>query len=86
MNRNSLKHRATLRTTVTLEADVADFIQETISKNKGLKEKELINQLLRSGIKSTSEKIVSPFKISGFKTRFRPDIDAKKIEELLDEI
>ncbi len=86
MNTDSLKHRPTRRTTVTLEADVADYIQETISKNKGLKEKDLINRLLRSGIESASVIDVPPFTISGFKTKFRPGINSKKIEDLLDEI
>ena len=51
MNTNVLKNRRTIRTTVTLEADVADFIEKKISQNIGLKEKQLINRLLRSGIK-----------------------------------
>lgn len=86
MNTNTLKHRRTKRTTVTLEADVADYIQEAISKNKGLKEKDLINKLLRFGIKTIAVKSSSAFKISGFKTELQPEITAENLEKLLDEI
>jgi hypothetical protein len=86
MNTDTLKHRRTKRTTVTLEADVADYIQEAISKNKGLKEKELINKLLRFGIKTASVKSSTSFKIDGFKTKFQPEINAEILENLLDEI
>lgn len=86
MNTNTLKHRRTKRTTVTLEADVADYIQAAISKNKGLKEKDLINKLLRFGIKTASVKSSTPFTIDGFKTKFQPEINTATIEKLLDEI
>jgi len=71
---------------VTLESDVADYIQETISKNKGLKEKDLINKLLRSGMNTVSAKAEAVFKIEGFKSELQPRIDAATLEELLDEI
>lgn len=86
MNSNTLRHRRTKRTTLTLEADVADYLQQNLSKNKGLKEKELINKLLRLGIKNeTLIKKVS-FKIEGFKTNFVNEISSEELEKLLDEI
>ncbi len=86
MNSDTLKHRRTKRTTITLEADVAAYIQDAISKNKGLKEKELINNLLRFGIKTASGKRSPAFNVVGFKTEMHPKIDADTLEKLLDEI
>jgi hypothetical protein len=86
MNTNVLKNRRTKRTTVTLEADVADFIQKTLSQNKGLKEKHLINKLLRSGIKNETNRSAVNFKIEGFKSELLHDISADDIERALDEI
>ncbi len=86
MNSNVLKNRATRRTTVTLESDVADFIEKTLSQNKGLKEKQLINKLIRSGIKNELGQAVVKFKISGFKSELTPEISAADLERMLDEI
>lgn len=86
MNSNSLRHRRTKRTTITLEADVADFLQQTLSNNKGLKEKELINKLIRSGIKSEKQNSKVEFKIDGFKTNLVNEISTEELERLLDEI
>lgn len=86
MNSNVLKNRRTRRTTVTLEADVADFIQESLSQNKGLKEKHLINKLLRSGIKHERDQPAVSFKIEGFKSELLPGVSPADIEKMLDEI
>jgi len=86
MNSNVLKNRATRRTTVTLESDVADFIQKTLSQNKGLKEKQLINKLIRSGIKNELGQAVVKFKINGFKSELTPETSAADLEQMLDEI
>ncbi len=86
MNSNVLKNRATRRTTVTLESDVADFIQKTLSQNKGLKEKQLINKLIRSGIKNELGQAVVKFKINGFKSELTPETSAADLERMLDEI
>ncbi len=86
MNSNVLKNRATRRTTVTLESDVADFIQKTLSQNKGLKEKQLINKLIRSGIKNELGQAVVKFKINGFKSELTPEASAADLERMLDEI
>jgi len=86
MNSNVLKNRRTRRTTVTLEADVADFIESKLSQNKGLKEKQLINKLLRSGIKNEAVQPAARFKIQGFKSELVSGTAADEIERMLDEI
>jgi hypothetical protein len=86
MNSDVLKNRRTRRTTVTLEADVADFIENKLSQSKGLKEKQLINKLLRSGIKNETEQPTARFKLQGFKSELVSGIAADEIERMLDEI
>ena len=86
MNSNVLKHRSTRRTTVTLEADVAEFIQKTLTQNKGLKEKQLINKLIRSGIKNELGQPAAKFKIKSFKSELAPETSAADLERMLDEI
>jgi hypothetical protein len=92
MNSNVLKNRLTKRTTVTLEADVADFIEKKLAQNKGLKEKQLINKLLRSGIKNETNQPAPRFKIEGFKSEIistsagSEAAAAGEIERMLDEI
>jgi hypothetical protein len=86
MDKNVLKNRLTRRTTVTLEADVADFIEKTLRQNKELKEKQLINQLICSGIKSKLGQPIVKFKIESFKSKLMPEISAEDLEQMLDEI
>lgn len=86
MNSNVLKNRPKRRTTVTLEADVADFIENKLSQNKELKEKQLINKLLRSGIKHETDQYRIDFKIKGFKSDLLLNPAADDIEEMLDEV
>ncbi len=86
MNSETQIHRKSKRTTITLEADVADSILDILSKNKKLKEKDLINRLLRKGIKAENVPSQSAFKIEGFKTQIQPNISSDDLEKLLDEI
>lgn len=86
MNTNTLRNRRTKRTTVTLEADVADFIQDALRKDKNLKEKQLINKLLRAGIKNESKRTKVEFKIKGFKSSLAEGVNAEELEKMLDEI
>lgn len=86
MNTDTLRNRRTKRTTVTLEADVTDYIQEALRKDKTLKEKQLINKLLRAGIKNESNRQKVDFKIEGFKTALADGVTADDLEKLLDEV
>ncbi|HQU81742.1 MAG TPA: hypothetical protein PKY59_01370 [Pyrinomonadaceae bacterium] len=86
MNSNTLRNRRTKRTTITLEADVADYIQDTLKKDKSLKEKHLINKLLRTGIKNEINKPKTTFRIKGFKSSLVEGTTAETLEEMLDEV
>jgi hypothetical protein len=86
MDTSTLKNRRTKRTTITLDADVAEFIQESVSKNKAIKEKQIINKLLRLGIKTEKTQPNISFKIEGFKSELVSGISPVDLEKMLDEI
>ena len=86
MDSRTLVNRRTRRTTLTLEADVADYIEEKLAKNAKLKEKNVINDLIRKGIKTDEVTEHPKFEIKPFKTKLRPGVTTRMIEEMLDEI
>lgn len=86
MDTKTLVNRKTRRTTLTLEADVADYLSEKLATNRGLKEKNLVNDLLRKGIRADSEAKLPPFEIKPFKTKLAPGMTIEKLEELIREI
>ena len=81
-----LEHRRSRRTTLTLEADVADYLEEKLANNKKLKEKNVINDLIRKGIRIEELREQPYFEIIGFKTKLVPGITHRQLEELLDEM
>jgi hypothetical protein len=85
MDTKTLANRRTRRTTLTLEADVADYIEEKLAADRRLKEKQLINGLIRKGITVETGVQRKRFHIKPFKTKLKPGITARKLEELLDE-
>lgn len=86
MDTKTLANRKTRRTTLTLEADVANYIEDKLAKNRKLKEKSLINGLLRKGIVADKKAAPAKFVIKPFKTRLRPGITVEMLEEMMDEI
>lgn len=86
MDTKILVNRKTRRTTLTLEADVADFISDKLAKNRGMKEKNLVNDLIRKGIRFESEVKSEPFVIKPFKTKLAKGVTIADIERMLDEI
>jgi len=61
MKRSDIKNRR--RTTLTLESDVNGFIEKKLRETSGLKEKELVNSLLRRGIESYIQDSSSPVSV-----------------------
>lgn len=74
-----------MRTTLTLESDVAREIQrETASGRRTLK--EVVNESLRVGlgIRPPSER--PPFRVIAHESGYRPGIDPLKLNQLVDEL
>jgi hypothetical protein len=86
MDSKTLNHRRTRRTTLTLEADVADYLERKLASDKKLKEKHLINDLLRKGIRNDETNVSKKFTVRGFKTTLKGGLTSKQLEDLLDEI
>ena len=86
MDTKTLSHRRTRRTTLTLEADVVDYLEKKLASDKKLKEKHLINDLLRKGIKNDDAKTTRKFAIRGFKTKLKSGLTPRHLEDMLDEI
>lgn len=86
MNTNAMINRRTRRTTLTLEADVADYIERKLAGNRQLKEKTVVNDLLRKGIKIEEETKPEPFVLKPFKTKLAPGMTIRKLEEMMREI
>lgn len=86
MEKRQLKNRLTKRTTLTLEADVVDVISQKLAENPRLKEKQVVNDLIRKGVQFEALAPPKPFKIKPFKTQLAVGMTIEKLEKMLDEI
>ena len=86
MDSKTLANRRTRQTTLTLEADVVDYVEQNLASDKRLKEKNLINDLLRKGIKADETTVIKLFEIKPFKTKLAKGMTLRKLEEMIDEI
>ncbi len=86
MDTKTLINRRTRRTTLTLEGDVADYVEQKLADDPRLKEKSLINDLLRKGIKADQSKAAKPFAINPFVTKLVPGMTIDRLEEMIREI
>jgi hypothetical protein len=75
-----------MRTTLTLDPDVAMKIKKRMAEKK-LTLKETVNQALRHGLKEVEkEKKRVPFKVIPHSFGFKPGIDLNKLNQLVDEL
>lgn len=75
-----------MRTTITLEPDVAEKIRQAGRSGKR-SQKQIINEALRRGLQSGGQKTkAKPFKIKTFDSPFRTGIDTAKLNQLVDEL
>ena len=75
-----------MRTTLTLDDDVADFLKEQ-SRLLNVSFKQIVNDTIRNGMSSErSNRKVSKFKIIPNKSGFLPGADPMKLNQLADEL
>ena len=86
MDARTLANRRTRRTTLTLEADVADYIEEKLAKDRKLKEKVVINDLIRKGIRADESGGTKQFAVKPFKTKLAKGMTIARLEEMVREI
>lgn len=79
-------HDAFVRTTLTLDADVADRLQRAVRRS-GKSLKGVVNEALRIGL-GAEEKPSPPsrFRISAFVDGLQPGIDPDRMNQLADEM
>lgn len=74
-----------MRTTLTLEPDVAERVrQETASGKRTLK--AVINERLRAGFGMQVDETTKPYRVQTFASGFRPGVDPARLNQLLDEL
>lgn len=74
-----------MRTTLTLEPDVARRLEQEVKRGRGLK--AVVNEALRRGFGlPTAEAPPPPFRVRPHAYGFRPGVDLDRVNQLLDEI
>jgi hypothetical protein len=75
-----------MRTTLTLDDDVAEKLKQLAEKRK-LPFRRVLNDLLRRALAGqTSRPKAAPFEIQTFCSPLRPGIDPLKLNQLLDDL
>jgi hypothetical protein len=75
-----------MRTTLTIEEDVAQQIRQRMAEKK-LPLKRVVNDALRAGLSKTGKKERAVrFKVEPWACRFKPGIDRDKLGQLLDQL
>ena len=76
-----------MRTTLTLDDDVADFLKAQ-GKALGIPFKQIVNQYLRNGMAAShgQAKPSEPFEVVPHEGGFLPGVDALKLNQLVDDL
>ncbi|MGA2736297.1 MAG: hypothetical protein ABSG65_02480 [Bryobacteraceae bacterium] len=74
-----------MRTTLTLEPDVAQQIRQRIAQRKSTL-KQVVNEALRAGLSSIEKECKVQFKVEPHSYQFKPGIDPNKLNQLLDDL
>lgn len=74
-----------MRTTLTLEDDLAAVLKETASAS-GRSFKEVVNQTIRQGLGQRVAGHVDPPRTRPHRFGFRPGVDLDKLNHLVDEL
>lgn len=76
-----------MRTTLTLEDDLAAKLKELASRRK-VSFKEVVNDVLRRGMSAQGkgDRAAKPFRVVPFSSTFVPGVDPMKLNQLSDEI
>lgn len=79
-------HDAPMRTTVTLEPDLAKKVN-ALARRRGLSFKEALNEVIRRGLASSARQDPQPgYMLEPHPSGFRPGIDQGKLNRLFDQL
>ncbi len=85
-SKDTYPHDVTMRTTVTLEPDVAEKLKSYAHREK-LSFKQALNELIRRGLSAQQEPARrARFEVKPHHGGFRPGIDPGRLNQLLDEL
>ena len=84
---SSRHHDAFMRTTLSLDDDVAAKLRDLAHRRKR-PFKEVVNEVLRRGLAAQAPRSAAlrPFRVEIFRCAFRPGIDPLKLNQLSDEL
>jgi hypothetical protein len=84
---NTIIMMSLMRTTLTLDDDVATKLRELAHRRK-LSFREVVNSVLRRGLvaQESRERPNHPFQVEAFRSAFRPGVDPLKLNQLSDEL
>lgn len=74
-----------MRTTLTLDGDVAERLRQEIASGK-LSLKQVVNDRLRAGYGMSRPQSTSHFVVEAHQSNYRPGIDRRKLNQLVDEL
>lgn len=76
-----------MRTTLTLDDDVADKLKR-VAERRGTSFKETVNDTLRKGLSLQERKTAQrrPFRVDVFESAFRPGVDPMRLSKLSDDL
>lgn len=72
-----------MRTTLTIEPDVAQQIRKRIAQKKCTL-KQVVNEALRAGLSATAKEPSVQFRVQPHAFQFKQGIDTNKLNQLLD--
>jgi hypothetical protein len=72
-----------MRTTLTLEPDVAQLLKEAMRKTN-MTLKEAVNTALRNGLREKEKVKKKPFKVFGKSLKMKPEFVGLSVNEILD--
>lgn len=74
-----------MRTTLTLEADLAKKLKE-LAHRRGQSFKQTLNEVVRRGLAAQASRSASRYTVTPHRGGFRPGIDPGKLNQLVDQL
>jgi hypothetical protein len=78
-------HDVSMRTTLTLDPDVAERIRQELASGKRTL-KDVVNERLRAGFGWTVAEAAAPYRVEPHRSAYRSGIDRGRLNALADEL
>jgi len=78
-------HDATVRTTLTIDPEIAERLREEVALGKRPL-KTIVNDALRRGLGLEPMRRAKPYRIEAHSSRFMPGVDPGGLNQLVDEL